>query len=98
MTNGYVTADPAAWASALEDLRNATETQRDPLSASEACLASDRFVDAQERVLDLNAPDILGVIKKLDIIWEADLRQENQEAEWKMGVLGDLWRLHGSQN
>lgn len=97
MTDGYVTANPAAWASALENLHNATATMGDSSSGTESNLASDRFVFAQEQLLDLHAPDIKGVIQKLDIIWEADLRRDDLEAQWKMGVLGDLWRLRGSK-
>jgi hypothetical protein len=100
MTDHYVTADPAAWASARDELRAATAAQNALTAAARKTHGDEvsrRLVRAQEALLDLYAPDVQAVIEKLEIIWEIELGEDDQESGWKQIVIGDLRRIQRLQ-
>jgi hypothetical protein len=47
----------------------------------------------EERLLDLPAPDLQGVVIKLRLIWDGQLHGQDQDSEHKLAVLADLHRL-----
>ena len=95
MAYGFVTADPAAWASALAEYRTALG----PYAASSDLTdptcddAFDTLEAAKEAVLDQHAPDLFAVIHKLEILWEGQLWEGTPECTHRLMVLGDLRRL-----
>jgi hypothetical protein len=98
MTDGYVKADPAAWATALTELQAArtafnTLTEQHAAIKAKADEAGDRLVQAEEALLDLHAPDLPAVIEKLEIIFEPAMWNECLESERKVTVIGDLRRI-----
>ena len=95
MATGTVTADPAAWATALANLRTLQSadllppgTPGDIFRSAGADLAA-----AEVAVLDLHAPTISAVIDKLAMIWEFKLDGDSEEAHHRRLVIGDLRRL-----
>jgi hypothetical protein len=53
----------------------------------------DRLVAVEERLLDLDAPDLEGVALKLSLLWEGKLHGQDRDSEHKLAVLADLRRL-----
>lgn len=95
MAEGFVIPDVDAWARALGGL-TAAEAAFDAVSdhrspQGEATL--EHLSRAQDALLDLHAPDLLGVYKKLQIIWESE-NGDDTESMRKLGVMGDVFRLH----
>jgi hypothetical protein len=92
MADEYIKADPVAWASALSTFHAAQSAHKaftDPKEpgAREAFMAR---ADAEEVLLDLQSPDLAGIIEKLQIIWGPQLYYD-QSRDLQM-VIGDLWR------
>ena len=95
MAYGYVSPDPAAWASALAEYRTALG----PYAASTDLTdpTCDEAFDALEAatvaVLDQHAPDLFAVIEKLTILWDGQLWGGSADCDHRLRVLGDLRRL-----
>lgn len=53
----------------------------------------DRLAAVEERLLDLDAPDLEGVALKLNLLWDSQLHGQDQDSERKLAVLADLRRL-----
>ena len=96
MAYGHVNADPAAFASALANLRTLQTADlppsRDP-QATDGPDATDLLAAAEVALLDLHAPTISAVIEKLTILWEPKLWDDTADADHRRGVIGDLRRL-----
>lgn len=100
MATGFVTANPAAWASALRNLRTlqAADLPRSRGSQAAGGLdATDLLASAEEAVLELHAPTLSAVIDKLSLLWEFKLEGDCQNARHRRLVIGDLRRLAFSQ-
>lgn len=96
MAYGHVTSDPAAWASALTNLRTLQSADLSPSRGSQATGgpdAADLLAAAEVAVLDLHAPTITAVIEKLSLLWEVELWDDSEEARHRQMVIGDLRRL-----
>ena len=95
MAYGYVNADPAAWASALANLRTLQASNAlPPGSPRSVVLSADAdLATAEIAVLDLHAPTLSAVIDKLTILWGPELWDDSQEAGHRQMVIGDLNRL-----
>ena len=97
MATGFVTADPAAWTSALANLRTLQTADLPPSrgpQATDGPDATDLLAAAEVAVLDLHAPTISAVIDKLAMIWEFQLDGDDQESRHRQLVMGDLCRLN----
>lgn len=53
----------------------------------------ERLAAVEERLLDLAAPDLAGVLLKLELLWDGQLHGQDQDSEHKLAVLADLRRL-----
>ena len=96
MAAGFVTADPAAWASALGNLRTLQAADLPPSRGSQATGgpdATDLLAAAEEAVLELPAPDLSAVIEKLLLLWNFQLWDDGPDACHRQMVIGDLHRL-----
>lgn len=96
MATEFATADSAAWASALANLRTLQSAALPPSCGPQAKGgpdATDLLAAAEVAVLDLHAPTISAVIDKLALIWEFKLDGDDQETHHRRLVIGDLRRL-----
>lgn len=95
MAYGFHTADPAAWAIALANLRTLQASNAlPPGSPRSVVLSADADLAAAEvAVLDLHAPTISAVINKLTILWGPELWDDSPDAGHRQMVIGDLHRL-----
>jgi hypothetical protein len=97
MAYGFVTADPAAWATALAKYRTAHTAYTslpDGLAKSAADDALEDLVVTESALLYLHSPDLSAVIAKLEVLWgEGDLFADTQAAEQRRMVIGDLRRI-----
>lgn len=97
MAYGFVTADPAAFASALANLRTLQAADL-PLSRGPQATggpdATDLLAAAEVALLDLHAPTISAVIDKLSLLWEFKLEGGDEESHHRRLVMGDLCRLN----
>lgn len=82
MTTYTVTADNAAWASAIQNLKAAREST-----------AGNAIEQAGLALLDLHSPDVEGVIEKLMVIWEERVWNDAEDGERLRRIIGDLRRL-----
>jgi len=53
----------------------------------------DRLAVAEDELLDLHAPDIAGVIRKLEMLWDGQLHAQDRTSGHKLTLLEDLQRL-----
>lgn len=53
----------------------------------------ERLAQVEEQMLALAAPDIPGIVTKLQLLWSAELHGEDDESRHKQLVLSDLRRL-----
>tara|TARA_R110002167_G_scaffold350515_1_gene562743 strand:- start:1184 stop:1468 length:285 start_codon:yes stop_codon:yes gene_type:complete len=82
---------PSIWASTIaniDDLHQQLDGAADNTRALE-----ERLIASEEYLLDLQAPDLAGVIRKLELIWEEQLHGQDQVSGQKVQVLDDLRRL-----
>ena len=97
MATQFLTADSAAWATALANLSTLKAADL-PLSRSSEYPgspdATDLLAAAEVAVLDLHAPTISAVIDKLAMIWEFQLEGDSEDARHRRLVIGDLCRLN----
>ena len=96
MTDGYVTADPTAWATAHAEYlaaQAAFSGLPDCTDRSAVDNASDDLIKAEVAVLGLHSPDLAAVIKKLEIFWEEDMLGDCLETFQRRMVIGDLHRI-----
>ncbi len=96
MTKHLTKADPVAWKQALVAFKAARvdfKALKDGDDATESDLTCLRYSDAERALLVLAAPDINGVIEKLMVFFEADLRCETEESVQKITAIGDLRRI-----
>ena len=96
MAYGFVTADPAAWASALSNLGTLQAADLPPSrgpQATDGRDATDLLAAAEVAVLDLPAPTLSAVIDKLTILWKSELWDDSPDADHRQMVIGDLRRL-----
>ena len=97
MAYGFVTADTAAWATALAQYQTAHAaftSLPDGSERSPAETLSDELVNAETALLDLHSPDLAAVVKKLEILWDEDeLYADTEVAEHRRLVIGDLHRI-----
>ena len=96
MAYGHVTADPAAFATALANLRNLQTADLPQSRGTEfpgSPDATDILAAAEEAVLDLHAPTFSAVIEKLTILWQPEMWDDSEEARHRLMVIGDLRRL-----
>ena len=96
MAYGHVKSDPAAWASALANLRT-LQAANLPLSCGSRAAGGsddgDLLAAAEEAVLELPAPTFSAVIEKLLLLWEFQLWDDSPDACHRQMVIGDLRRL-----
>lgn len=100
MAYGFVTADSAAFATALADLRALQAADLPPPGSSPDVIRSaDADLAAAEiALLDLHAPTFSAVIDKLMILWQPELWEgDDPETCHRQMVIGDLRRLAVSQ-
>lgn len=95
MATGTVTANPAAWATALANLRTLQTADLLPAGTPGDIFrsAATDLAAAEVAVLDLHAPTLSAVIHKLAMIWEFKLEGDCQEAHHRRLVMSDLCRL-----
>ena len=97
MAYGHVTADSAAWATALAQYQTAHAAFTSLPDCSERSAiddVSDDLIKAETAVLDLHSPDLAAVIKKLEILWdEEELFADTSAAGHRQMVIGDLHRI-----
>lgn len=53
----------------------------------------EQLVEVVEQLLDFAAPDLAGVVIKLQLLWDGQLHGQDQDSEHKLAVLADLNRL-----
>lgn len=85
MADAATTTAAAVW--------NTTLTHRDELIHSNNPALDERLVAVEEHLLGLAAPDLEGVILKLNLLWDEQLHGQDQDSERKLAVLADLRRL-----
>ncbi|QVM85251.1 hypothetical protein [Novosphingobium decolorationis] len=80
-----------AWASAastidtlLQQLDSAPDNDRE---------LQDRLAAAEDALVDLPAPNIAGVLRKLELLWEQQLHGQDRTSVQKLTILDDLQRL-----
>lgn len=52
-----------------------------------------RLAEIENKLLEGHAPDVEGVILKLNVLWENLIDQHSQAAEQYLRVIGDLRRI-----
>jgi hypothetical protein len=101
MSDGFATADPAVWASAHWKYlcaRTAFQTlQISPERPDEEATGQEMKV-AENELLDLNAPNLVAVIEKLNILWGDDLFASSADAVRMCRIIGDLRRLNNERS
>ena len=91
MADTPTSSAPSIWASTIaniDDLHQQLDGAADNTRALE-----ERLIASEEYLLDLQAPDLAGVIRKLELIWEEQLHGQDQVSGQKAQVLDDLRRL-----
>jgi hypothetical protein len=72
---------------------NTTVAHRATLIQNHDPALDECLVAVEEQLLDLDAPDLAGVIVKLEILWDGQLHGQDQDSEHKLAVVADLRRL-----
>jgi len=79
------------WASATNNID--ALNQQLSLELADRRALEDRLAASEEHLLDLRAPDIAGVIRKLESIWQHSLHGQDNLSRQKLTVIEDLRRL-----
>lgn len=85
MAETPTTATPTAWhhlMSLRDDLIHSNDPDHD-----------EQLAAVEERLLGLAAPDLAGVVIKLQLLWDGQLHGQDQDSARKLAVLADLNRL-----
>lgn len=89
MAYPFITSDRAAWNSLVEDHGAIV----DRLAKDRSDETERSLVDVEERILDSWAPDISGLIFKLELLWGARFHEDSREARQLCRIVGDIRRL-----
>jgi len=92
MTDGYIKADPTAWARAVNELKVA----RDTVDERSSKMGLVRVRRAEQALLNLAAPDLSAVAEKLMIVWQYEIWDETAEGRQLQMIVGDLRRLEAT--
>jgi len=91
MANQPTSSAPTIWASTIANI-DALHQQLDGAADNIRAL-EERLSASEEYLLDLQAPDLAGVIRKLELIWEEQLHGQDRVSDQKVLILDDLRRL-----
>ncbi|MPS70929.1 MAG: hypothetical protein E2586_20840 [Novosphingobium sp.] len=90
MADTPTSSAPIVWASTTADI-DALHQQLGSETANRRAL-EDQLAASEEDLLGLQAPDVSGVIRKLEVLWEQQLHGMDQASGWKLQILDDLRR------
>ncbi|WP_103729391.1 hypothetical protein [Novosphingobium sp. HII-3] len=86
-----ISSAPTVWASATTTI-DALHQQLGSATGDRRAI-EDRLTVAEDELLDLHAPDIAGVIRKLEVLWDGQLHAQDRISGHKLTLLEDLQRL-----
>lgn len=90
MADQPTSSAPCTWASAI----NTIDTLHQQLGSApdNRRALEDRLAAVEEDLLDLQAPDLAGAIRKLELLWDGQLHGLDRNSDHKLMVLDDLRR------
>lgn len=91
MADKPTSSAPSIWASTIAHI-DALHAQLHGAPDNARALEK-RLIASEGYLLDLPAPDLAGVIRKLGLIWEEQLHCQDQTSSQKALILCDLQRL-----
>ena len=93
MAEAADTTAAAVWTTTLNTRAEIVNDLNQNPSPSQTQELEDRLAAVDNRLLQLDAPDVQGVTLKLELLWEASLDGEDNESRQKRSILADLRRL-----
>lgn len=90
MADTPTSSAPRLWASATSHI-NDLHQQLGSATGKRRAL-EDRLAAVEDYLLDLQAPDLAGVIRKLELLWSAQLHGQDRTSKHKLMILDDLRR------
>lgn len=101
MTDGFDTADPAAWKHALEQYaaaKAAWSNRGDRSLTSNPDPFFDRYLLSEYRLLTEPAPDFDAVIQKLYILWADEIEIVTPDSYPLLSIIEDVRRLSSTES